>query len=176
MVSSSATDGFALQHEIFVLDTHLQEALPMDNHREITINLVQKLLDVLGMERLGDMQIYPALDMRAPGWSFIQPITTSHISGHYFEKPGRLPHIRLDVYSCEAVNWKNIIKVAHEHLVLADWRATFIHREIELHDNRVVLEIAGLEDNINKEHHLYAPAEAAANKVKQEQLKETVNY
>lgn len=146
MSDNPAASGFALKHEIFVLDAHLEEALDETQHESITLHLINKLLETLGMEPLGDLQIYPAVDMRAPGWSFIQPITTSHISGHYFEKPGRAPHIRMDIYSCCSVDWKKIITVVHSQIKFSDWRATFLVRNIEQDGNRHTLDIKGFGD------------------------------
>lgn len=134
---------FALQHEIFILDAHLEKPLDASRQDEITNTLVRKLLVTLGMEPLGPLNIYPALDLRAPGWSFIQPITTSHISGHYFEKPGRDPHIRMDLYSCESVHWEKVIETCHTELQLSDWRASFIMREIEHYQPRKIVDICG---------------------------------
>jgi hypothetical protein len=111
------------------------------------------------MEELGKLQIYPATDQRAPGWSFIQPITTSHISGHYFEKPGRQPHIRMDFYSCCTVNWRKVIEVTHKHLDFADWRGTFIDRQLEISADRHTLEVAGTGNRITYEATL-TPGEA----------------
>jgi len=145
---AAATSHFGLRHEIFVLDAHLKAALDQSRAKEITIKLVDALLMSLRMEELGELQIYPATDLRAPGWSFIQPITTSHISGHYFEKPGRSPHIRMDFYSCCMVDWMKTINVVHEHLGLADWRGTFIDRQIEQDAVRRTLDIAGEGDRI----------------------------
>lgn len=148
MNSACPASHFGLLHEIFVLDAHLQKPLDQSRAFEITRNLVDSILTALRMEELGELQIYPAMDLRAPGWSFIQPITTSHISGHYFEKPGRLPHIRMDCYSCCTVNWMKIIQIAHEHLALADWRGTFIDRQIEPGKSRRLLDLAGKGDII----------------------------
>ncbi|PIQ76281.1 hypothetical protein COU78_02045 [Candidatus Peregrinibacteria bacterium CG10_big_fil_rev_8_21_14_0_10_49_24] len=151
-LSSSPTAGhFGLLHEIFVLDAHLVKALDCSRAKTITRNLVDALLTALRMEELGELQIYPAVDNRAPGWSFIQPITTSHISGHYFEKPGRNPHIRMDFYSCCTVNWMKIIEILNTHLGLADWRGTFIDRQIERDSTRHILDIAGEGERITYE-------------------------
>lgn len=122
---------FKLEHEIIVLDAYLKEPLDASKKESWTRNFVDSLLSALRMEELGPLQIYPALDLRAPGWSFIQPITTSHVSGHYFEKPGKKPHIHLDLYSCCAINWQKVIKVCQEHLNMDIWRATFIDRQID---------------------------------------------
>lgn len=134
---------FALLHEIFILDAHLASPLVTQNRIEITNNFINEFLQILGLEPLGDLGVFDAADLRAPGWSFIQPITTSHISGHYFEKPGRQAHIRIDAYSCDAINWKNLLQVCDKHFSLSDWRANFIEREIEPAQNRRVLDLAG---------------------------------
>ncbi len=126
-----APSHFKLEHEIFILDAYLNKPLDEAKRESWTRSFVDALLSALRMEELGPMQIYPALDLRAPGWSFIQPITTSHISGHYFEKPGKYPHIRLDCYSCGSVNWRKIIKVCNEFMDMGLWRATFIDRQID---------------------------------------------
>lgn len=122
---------FKLEHEIFILDTYLKAPLDQSKMESWTRSFIDALLSALRMEELGPLQIYPALDLRAPGWSFIQPITTSHISGHYFEKPGKHPHLRLDLYSCCSINWKKIINVCDEYANMGLWRATFINRQID---------------------------------------------
>lgn len=152
MICSSLPAGhFGLLHEIFVLDAHLSKALDCSKAEHTTRKLVDALLTALRMEELGELQIYPAVDARAPGWSFIQPITTSHISGHYFEKPGRNPHIRMDFYSCCTVNWMKIIEILNTHLSLLDWRGTFIDRQIEQSAVRRILDIAGEGERITYE-------------------------
>lgn len=128
-----------LRHETFILDAELVTALDESNMKKITTNFIKELLDVLGMEELASLGIYPAVDLRAPGWSFIQPITTSHISGHYFEKPGKSPHIHIDIYSCSEVNFIHIISIADKHLKLGKWSANFIIRSFELSDRRNIL-------------------------------------
>lgn len=171
-MASPHAAGFGLLHEIFVLDAHLQDELDITKRDSITKNLIETLLKALHMEELGPLNIYPAVDDRAPGWSFIQPITTSHISGHYFEKPGRDPNIRMDFYSCKSVNWMKIIDICHEHLKLADWRATFIDRQIEPGSQRRVLELNGQADQVIKEITM-EPAETlqTVQRVKQKHLK-----
>jgi hypothetical protein len=137
--------GFALRHEIFILDANLLTALDQTHMKPITRTLIDALLHVLGLEELGPLELYPATDLRAPGWSFLQPITTSHISGHYFEKPGKAPHIHMDIYSCDAVEWQKIVGVVDEHLGLADWRASFIERKWgEEADERTYLDLSGI--------------------------------
>ncbi|MCA9370888.1 MAG: hypothetical protein KC680_02930 [Candidatus Peregrinibacteria bacterium] len=130
-MSDMSAAHFKLEHEIFILDAYLKDPLDQSQMESWTRKFIDAILGALRMEELGPLQIYPALDLRAPGWSFIQPITTSHISGHYFEKPGKHPHIRLDCYSCASINWKKIIKVCDEFMHMGLWRATFINRQID---------------------------------------------
>jgi len=145
---------FRLAHEILVLDAFLQKPLDIRRYQSITRNFISELLTVLRMEPLGELGIYPAVDQRAPGWSFIQPITTSHVSAHYFEKPGRLPHIRIDAYSCDSVDWQRLIEVCDRHFGLAEWRASFIDRQIELPFTRKILDLSGEGGRVTTAHAL----------------------
>lgn len=123
------TGELILQHELFVLDANLVESLPPEGP-EIMHALVKSLLTTLGMEKLGSFETYPATDLRAPGFSFIQPITTSHISGHYFEKPGEFPHFHMDIYSCKTFPWIEIIPLLDRSLRLSDWSGNCIVRSV----------------------------------------------
>lgn len=133
---------FKLEHEIFILDAYLNQPLDQSKMDSWTRHFVDALLSTLRMEELGPLQIFPATDLRAPGWSFLQPITTSHIAGHYFEKPGKHPQIRMDMYSCESLNWKNLVGILHDHLNMGVWRATFIDRQID-EEQRTAIDISG---------------------------------
>lgn len=141
---AAAHKPFRLVHEIVVLDAFLQEPLDSRRFETITKAFISDLLNVLKMEALGQLGIYPAVDQRAPGWSFIQPITTSHVSAHYFEKPGRMPHIRLDAYSCDSINWSQLIEVCHNHFKLEEWHASFIDRQIGRRSERKVVDLTGV--------------------------------
>ena len=144
-------EALHLVHEILVLDAFLEERLDQRQCDSITKCFIDELLDVLDMQPLGELGIYPAVDQRAPGWSFIQPITTSHVSAHYFEKPGRSPHIRLDAYSCDSIDRKQFIRVCHEHFILSDWHATFIVRQIDDPCQRKVVDLAGIGPRVTSE-------------------------
>lgn len=133
-----------LVHHILVLDAFLTEPLDCRRYVEITRHFIDDVLTVLDMQPLGELGIFPAVDKRAPGWSFIQPITTSHISAHYFEKPGRMPNIRLDAYSCESIDRDQLIRLCHEHFRLSDWHATFIDRRIDRTADRIVVDLTGI--------------------------------
>lgn len=130
-----------LSHEIFILDTNLQKLIPSDS-KEMIHDFIESLLSNLKMEKLGPLEWYPATDLRAPGFSFIQPITTSHISGHYFDKPGKFPHLHLDIYSCKAFEWKEVIAIVDTFFSMRDWKANCIFRSIE--QERSYKEMRGL--------------------------------
>lgn len=136
-------ESLHLVHEILVLDAFLVKPLDQGRYTSITRDFVADLLNVLGMETLGELGIFPAVDQREPGWSFIQPITTSHVSAHYFENPGNRPHIRIDAYSCASINWNALIQVCHEHFELDEWCACFIDRQLDNPRQRSVVELAG---------------------------------
>lgn len=144
-------DHVELTHEHFILDAYLKRPLDASQYELITHTLVNHLLAALGMKCLGPLSIYPATDMRAPGWSFIQPITTSHISGHYFEYPGKHPHIRMDFYSCNTVDWHKIVSVVHRELAMGSWRGTFLERMIDEGEPRGILQLAGTGDRVTEE-------------------------
>ncbi len=148
---TAKNSSFAILHQIFVLDAHLEKSLDTEAQEPITRNFIADFLNALGLDPLGPLGIYPAVDERAPGWSFIQPITTSHISAHYFEKPGKAPHIRIDAYSCDQVDWEELVRVCHTHFSLADWRGTFIDREIDPLENRPVVDISGVGSTVIKQ-------------------------
>jgi hypothetical protein len=163
-MTPGAASHFGLLHEIFILDAELQKPLKHKTRKADTKKLVDEILTALRMEQLGPLSIFDATDKRAPGWSFIQPITTSHVSAHYFEKPGA-PNIRMDFYSCASVNWRKLITIVHKHLGLSHWRGTFIDRNTDAQKGeRMVIDITGKEDNITKEVtlHLDEPNDAGS--------------
>lgn len=122
-----------LQHELFIFDANLVSHLPRKGFSKVVHGLVRDLLTGLNMKKLGPLEIYEASDLRFPGFSFIQPITTSHISGHYFEKIESSSHIHMDIYSCKPFAWKKIITMLDASLRLADWKANTICRSLDGH-------------------------------------------
>lgn len=146
-----ADSSFRLRHEIFVCDAYLEQPLEKAHREPYAKQFIQEVLHVLRMEPLGPFNFHDAVDDRAPGWSFIQAITTSHISCHYFEKPGRRPHIRIDFYSCQSVDWRQVIAVSHRFLGLEKWQGTFIERYLDDEGERKILSIRGRGDAVLEE-------------------------
>ncbi|MBU0459068.1 S-adenosylmethionine decarboxylase [Patescibacteria group bacterium] len=131
---------FSLQHEILLVDAYLKDVLK--NRESLMENFLNELLTALRMEELGPLQIFDAADLRAPGWSFLQPITTSHISGHYFIKPEKHPSIHMDIYSCASVNWRKAIEIIDKYFQLGEWRGSFIDRRID-DGKRIIWDLNG---------------------------------
>ncbi len=159
-VESITTTGMEAQsqplvHEILVLDAFLTGQLDQGRYESITRDFVVDVLVTLDMEPLGELCIYPAVDLREPGWSFIQPITTSHISAHYFENPADRPHIRIDAYSCASIDWRALIAVCHRHFGLDEWRAWFIDRQLDEPTRRGVIELAGTGTRVSSQVPLF---------------------
>lgn len=125
--SSTPAADCVLTHEIFLLDATMQKRVSPAESMFVTNRIVDGLLQRLHMTQLAPLQYCPATDARFPGFSFIQPITTSHISGHYFDDPGD-PHIHMDIYSCIGFDWQIIIPFLHRHLHLGTWSANYIIR------------------------------------------------
>lgn len=145
------SEALVLVHQILVLDAFLAAPLDQTHCESITRYFISDLLNVLGMQALGDLGIFPAVDQREPGWSFIQPITTSHVSAHYFKNPAQRPHIRIDAYSCASIDWNKLIQVCHRHFKLDEWHASFIDRQLEHPQQRKVLELAGAGSKVTSE-------------------------
>ncbi len=144
---------FLLVHQMMLLDATLAEAVPNQAARQAVYQLVGRLLSDLHMEPLSDLEFYEATDVRAPGWSFIQPITTSHISGHYFELSGEPPHIHIDVYSCKPFDHMVTVRAIHGQFDLAEWVATLVKRDMDL-TRRLTLELVGAGDQLTQQNDL----------------------
>lgn len=145
-MSSSDLD---LRHEIFILDGELEKDVSMD----IVPNFIEKLISVLEMQKLDDLVLCEATDVRAPGWSFVQPITTSHISGHYFS--GEHPQIHIDIYSCKGIDYKKIVAVTNEFFALKKWLGSFIHRDLDPM-KRAAIEMIGKKGKVINTYALHA--------------------
>lgn len=136
MVKNRSRDG--LVHKHFIVDAELVKPLDFSKRKQITKNLIDNLIEELKMVPLGKLEIYDATDPNYPGWSFIQPITTSHISAHYFEEENIASHIHLDIYSCKNFSWKTLIKILEKHLKMDKWFAYFINRDFSMKSREVL--------------------------------------
>ena len=139
--------GQPLVHQMMMLDAELTEPVENVSGPDLVRRLVDRLLAELGMTELGDLQFFEAVDLSAPGWSFIQPITTSHISGHYFAMPDEPPRIHLDIYSCRPFDPGKTIASLHTDLSFGRWVGTLVVRDMDL-TRRSTMELEGYGDQI----------------------------
>jgi hypothetical protein len=138
-----------LQHEILILDAILEAPLDESKMKEITERLIKDLLITLKMEPLGRLELYSAVDLDYPGWSFVQPITTSHISGHYFiDTDSTNPNIHIDIYSCKTFNYKKAIKVIKDRLKCQYWVGNIIYRSLSANKRRNLMILGNVQKYI----------------------------
>ena len=139
--------GQTLIHQMMMLDADLTQPVANAAGSRLVRRLVDRLLAELGMTELGDLEFFEAVDLSAPGWSFIQPITTSHISGHYFEMPDEPPRIHIDIYSCRPFDPGKTIASLNTDLSFGRWVGTLVVRDMDL-ARRSTTELEGLADQI----------------------------
>lgn len=119
-----------IKHEHLIIDAELIQKIDYSQKERIISQLIERLLHELDMKELAPLEIYNATDTDLPGWSFIQAITTSHISGHYFEESDKLSHIHLDIYSCKNYEWRSVLPILNDALKLSQWSANLLIRSI----------------------------------------------
>lgn len=137
-----------LSHQILILDLKLNEYVIQENVKLFVQSLITELLNELNMKELGEFEFYPATDVEYPGWSFIQPITTSHISGHYFEYEDKKASLHVDIYSCKKFDFENVIRLLAKYFHIAEWSGNFITRNVDPL-KREIHSIAGVGNAIN---------------------------
>lgn len=86
--------------------------------KERSQQLVDKLMKETGMKPLGPLLWSGAEDLDFPGQSFVQMITTSHISMHFFSETNE---IYFDLYSCKSFDEKKVTKILDEEFGLKTW-------------------------------------------------------
>ncbi len=120
-----------LIHKILIIDAEIKAPLDFYRRQKITEDFVNELLNKIHMEKLGALQFLDATDEQFPGWSFVQPITTSHISGHYFEDTSGHSNIHIDLYSCKEFDWEMVVSCANKHFNFHTWKASLLNRTID---------------------------------------------
>lgn len=79
---------------------------------------VQRLLKEVDMKPLGGLNWAEAEDLDFPGQSFVQMITTSHTSIHYFSETNE---IYFDLYSCKHFDDEKVLALLDQTFGLKDW-------------------------------------------------------
>ena len=100
-------------HLIINAKTELKEV-----SREAAERFIEELLGEIKMERLGPLKFAEAQDLEEPGQSFVQMITTSHCSLHFFEKERTL---YFDLYSCREFDEEKVVEMLKKHFAISEW-------------------------------------------------------
>jgi S-adenosylmethionine decarboxylase len=99
------------------------------NDRDLVFNTLNELLQILGMQKLAEPQVYFVPDSKGKdpgGWSGFVVIAESHISIHTF--PAR-KFVSIDVYTCrDGLNKEFIVNYFKEKFSLQDVEVNFIKR------------------------------------------------
>lgn len=99
-------------------------ALPKDDAKRF----VDELLKAIHMKPLGPLNWADAEDLDFPGQSFVQMITTSHCSLHFFTHKDGTNEIYFDLYSCKSFDVNRVIGLLDEKFGLASWHGTIYTR------------------------------------------------
>ncbi|MEM4166541.1 MAG: S-adenosylmethionine decarboxylase [Candidatus Bilamarchaeaceae archaeon] len=93
--------------------------------REKAQEFVNELMRITDMKPLGPLNWSNAVDLDFPGQSFVQMITTSHCSVHYFSETRE---IYFDLYSCKKFNPNEVIELLDKFFGLEEWHGMLYHR------------------------------------------------
>ncbi|MBN2478328.1 S-adenosylmethionine decarboxylase [Candidatus Micrarchaeota archaeon] len=88
---------------------------------------LNELLVISDMKPLGDMQWAEAEDLDFPGQSFVQMITTSHCSLHFFSETNE---IYFDLYSCKAFEYERVVNLLEKTFQIKSWTGIMYSRAI----------------------------------------------
>lgn len=96
--------------------------------REDAQRFVDELLSRIKMKPLGPLNWADAEDLEFPGQSFVQMITTSHCSLHYFDHGEGNKEIYFDLYSCKAFDAEKVIEALEGKFGLREWHGILYKR------------------------------------------------
>jgi len=93
--------------------------------REKAQEFVNELMRITDMKPLGPLNWSDAVDLDFPGQSFVQMITTSHCSLHYFSDTRE---IYFDLYSCKNFEPQKVIELLDRFFDLQEWHGMLYNR------------------------------------------------
>lgn len=93
--------------------------------REKAQEFVNELMRITDMKPLGPLNWANAVDLDFPGQSFVQMITTSHCSVHYFSDTRE---IYFDLYSCKKFEPARVIELLDKFFGLEEWHGVLYKR------------------------------------------------
>ncbi len=92
---------------------------------------VGRLLKKINMRPLGPLNWADAEDLDFPGQSFVQMISTSHCSLHFFAHTNGENEIYFDLYSCKVFDPEDVVKLLNEKFGLKEWHGTLYTRAMD---------------------------------------------
>lgn len=98
--------------------------LPKDDAKRF----VDELLEAINMKPLGPLNWADAEDLDFPGQSFVQMITTSHCSLHYFDNGESGKEIYFDLYSCKQFDPEKVLGMLEEKFKFGKWHGMLYTR------------------------------------------------
>lgn len=132
--------SFALSHEIISIEARTKSISATEWPQRVEA-MMKDMLDALGMLPLGPLLQCTSRQQNATIRSFIQPITTSHIAGHYYVSEDFEPEFHFDVYTCDGISIETTLQVLHSYIPLIEWSGTYIRRNID--DTRYIVSLSG---------------------------------
>lgn len=96
-----------------------------DLTRDMAREFVDELMRITDMKPLGPLNWSDAVDLDFPGQSFVQMITTSHCSLHYFSDTRE---IYFDLYSCKKFEPERVISLLDKYFDLKEWHGIVYNR------------------------------------------------
>ncbi len=99
--------------------------------KEKAQKFVDELMKVTNMKPLGPLNWSGAADLDFPGQSFVQMITTSHSSLHFFRDEagnGAENEIYFDLYSCREFDPEDVVSLLDRHFGVVDWHGILYNR------------------------------------------------
>lgn len=111
---------------------------------------VNDLMKVTNMKPLGPINWADAVDLDFPGQSFVQMITTSHCSLHFFRDgkgEGQDNEIYFDLYSCKEFDYQEVVALINKYFGIVDWHGILYNRAQK---NKPVVMMVGSETKKKK--------------------------
>jgi S-adenosylmethionine/arginine decarboxylase-like enzyme len=98
--------------------------------RGYLVNFVKTLVKAIDMEAYGEpiLEHFATHDPDKAGWSLLQLIETSNISGHFVDKNG---NFYLDVFSCKPFDSADVIEVVNEFFNPEKIKMRFLVRDAD---------------------------------------------
>ena len=99
--------------------------------REKAQQFVNELMKITNMKPLGPLNWSDAADLDFPGQSFVQMITTSHSSLHFFRDEsgnGENNEIYFDLYSCKDFDYERVVSLIDRYFGVMEWHGILYNR------------------------------------------------